>query len=216
MKAVVWEVRPSSIVDVSAAWAVLSTGERARADGMAPRPRERFVRRRAALRRLLGEWRGESAAAVPIETGWRGRPVCAEGPHFSVSAADELAVIALADAPLGIDIERNREVPEAAEIAAEWFPDAVAAAIAAAPPALAVQTFLRSWVRLEALAKATGVGLADRLQRHAVATTDRVQVRDIEGDWYVRELEIAGIPYCALATPVADVTLTLAGVVPPG
>lgn len=215
MKAILWEVRPSSVANLSDAWAVMNGEERGRADHMASRPRERFIRRRAALRRLLGEWRNEPAAAVPLVTGWRGRPICEGGPHCSVSAADDLAVIALADAPLGIDIEPERDVPEAAAIAAEWFPDDVAAAIAAAPPHEAMRTFLRAWVRLEALGKATGVGLADRLLRHPVAVADRVTVRDIDGEWFVREPVLAAVPYCALVTPRDDVTVEFAGVLPP-
>ncbi len=215
MEAVVWEVRPSSITDLTAAWSLLNGEERARADGMAPRPRERFIRRRAALRQLLGAHRHQPASAVPLVTGWRGRPICEGGPHCSVSAADDVAVIALADAPIGIDIELARDVPEAADIAAEWFPEEVAARIAAAPTADAIRAFLRAWVRLEALAKATGVGLADRLQHHPVAVADRVQVREIDGDWYVHEPALPGIPYCAVVAPTADLAVTFAGVLPP-
>jgi 4'-phosphopantetheinyl transferase len=153
----------------AAAWATLSPTERDRAGRFhRAEDRDRFVTARATLRRLLGERLGIEPGGITFGERGRGKPVLAEEPigdgtHFSVSHAGGVIVIAVADRPVGVDVELVR--PDA------W--DERMAALVLSPPELswlAAQpdrdlAFFRCWTRKEAYAKLGDEGLVDGLRR---------------------------------------------------
>lgn len=57
------------------------------------------------LRALAGE--------MPILRGEHGKPYLENGPHFSLSHGGTLAVLAVSDEPVGVDVERPRPVKDA-------------------------------------------------------------------------------------------------------
>jgi hypothetical protein len=102
------------------------------------------------------------------------------------------------------------------EIAGSWFPSTVQQALAqASSSAMRDTLFLAAWVRLEALGKAMGLGIADRLRGEpAIAPTGGAMHR--EGRlWHVHAPAIAGAAHAALVIEAADVRVVPEGA-PPG
>ncbi|MEU6285100.1 4'-phosphopantetheinyl transferase superfamily protein [Streptomyces sp. NPDC047028] len=126
-----------------------------------------YVAAHAALRRLLGAYLGIPAARVPLvrlpcpRCGLpHGRPApVGSGPQFSLSRAGALSMLAVASAPVGVDLERIAG-PRVAEDASGILHPADRADLAALPPARRPAAFTRCWTRLEAVAKAGGEGLS--------------------------------------------------------
>ena len=94
------------------------------------------------------------AGDAPLAHGDHGKPYLPHGPHFSLSHAGELAVLAVSDAPVGVDVEKPRPMTEAVirrvlqEDERQWM---------AADPQ---HRFFRLWTRKEAVLKCCGRGLS--------------------------------------------------------
>jgi 4'-phosphopantetheinyl transferase len=139
----------------------LPPDERARADRYkVGKARHEFVTGRGHLRRLLGQLVGVEPAAVPITTTGAGKPVLAGGGvHFNVSHTDGLALIALADRPVGIDVERVRPVANSDGLVNRFFSAAEREAFRRLPAGLRLAGFFRGWTTKEAVLKAVGLGV---------------------------------------------------------
>jgi 4'-phosphopantetheinyl transferase len=139
---------------------LLSASETERAGRFAfPRDRRRFAAGRAAVRTILAAYVGAAPAALRIVEGEHGKPTLPGGPRFSFSRSHGLGLCAVAsDRDVGVDLERLREIPEAAEIAAALFTPAERASWRDGGGGGGA-AFLRVWVRKEALLKAFGLGL---------------------------------------------------------
>src|SRR5438874_7936137 len=85
--------------------------------------RRQFITARGLLRRLLGECLGVAPAEVPITYTGAGKPVlaAASGLHFNVTHTDNLALLALARRPVGIDAERLRAVADPEGLVGRFF-----------------------------------------------------------------------------------------------
>jgi 4'-phosphopantetheinyl transferase len=192
----------------------LSPAERARAARFVfDVHRRRFSAARAALRRILAAHLGTTPAAIVFTELAHGKPAVA-GLEFNLSHSDELAVIAVTrDAPLGVDVERVRDVPDALAIAEHYFAPGERAALAAAPAAERARAFLRCWTRKEAFIKAIGEGLSHPLQRFEVAL-DAARFIAIDGSeaaaarWSLVALEPAPGYIGALAVPATPAEIT--------
>ena len=129
-----------------------------------PLRRRQHLAGRALLRELLGHWPG-----VDPTTEIRARP--GQAPmlpawpslQLSVSHSGALVAAAVADQPVGIDVEEPRIGRDLSALA-RWSMDEVEyAAWAALPPAQRTSAFYRSWTAKEAAYKAsarTQAGLA--------------------------------------------------------
>lgn len=149
---------------VRACEALLTDAERTKAARfLDAADRRRSIVARASLRMLLGRYTRTEARAVSIVSLDLGKPVAPELPiEFSISHSGSLVALAFsATAPVGIDVERHREVREAAAIARRYFSDHEQRALREA--GYAVDAFMRIWVRREALGKALGTGIAAAL-----------------------------------------------------
>jgi 4'-phosphopantetheinyl transferase len=158
----VWLIEPGSPPDL----AILSVDERAWASRFArTQDRDSFLSTRLALRCLLAD----AMAAHPRElcfarNAW-GKPELDRTVHsdrfeFNVSRTEGLAAIGLSrDARIGVDIERQRPVPDCRRIAADVFGADVAERLAGFPQWDREDIFLRLWTAGEALVKAAGTGL---------------------------------------------------------
>src|SRR5689334_20106491 len=73
-----------------------------------------------ALRSLAGEELGRDGGSMVIERGPFGQPLVA-GAHVSLSHSEDVALIGIADVPVGVDLELVRAVPEREGIAEEQF-----------------------------------------------------------------------------------------------
>jgi len=134
-----------------------------------------------ALRDILMRFTGEDPE---FAVGTNGKPWLPKAPglKFNLSRTRGIALVGvtLRD-EIGVDIERCRPLPEYADIAARFFPPHE-------PAPADERAFFRSWTRLEALLKGSGVGL------YGLGTL-------IEGDWSITDLDVE--EGCAAAVAVA-------------
>ncbi len=149
----------------------LSAEERRRAgDYLSPSARAHFVTVRCALRVLLARHLRVAPAQVPLTAGPHGKPAVAGGAGrltFSVTHTDGLALLAVTRGrAVGVDAERVRPHADLRAVADRFFTPRERAALAAWPDA---QAFYRVWTRREAALKATGAGLAGRVEVDASA-----------------------------------------------
>lgn len=107
---------------------------------------------------------GLREVSEPIIRDEHGRPQLAAHPvqQFSLSHSGDWAVCALADAPVGIDVERVRSV-RADALARRYFTPQEAALLAAMPEAEREIAFFRLWTAKESVLKAQGTGLSGGL-----------------------------------------------------
>ena len=146
----------------------LDAGERARAERYRmPITRRRFVAARGILRELLGAHPGIPPAQVRfVHNAW-GKPEMAGGPHFNLAHSGDLALYAIAEREVGIDVERIRPLENLEGLAKRFFSPAESEALQRLPPTLRLKAFLTTWVRKEAYVKARGEGL-----HHPLTTFD--------------------------------------------
>ncbi|MFB8086048.1 4'-phosphopantetheinyl transferase family protein [Streptomyces sp. NPDC055992] len=156
---------------------ILDASELARVEKLVfPADRDCYTAAHVALRLLLGAHQGVAPDAVrltrercPSCGGPHGRPATGGGTHFSLSHTRGVALLAFADAPVGVDVERVPEARVVAEISGQLHP-AEAAELSALPQPERLAAFARVWTRKEAYLKGEGVGLAGGLNHEHVGT----------------------------------------------
>jgi 4'-phosphopantetheinyl transferase len=177
--------------------ALLSDDERATAARFATYAhRDAYVVQHAMQRWLLARYVDVEPARIRFGRGARGKPRVERIEH-NLSHCDDVALLAVAGSPLGVDIERR-----AADLEPRTLGRIVLAPDEFAPDR---RSFLRVWCRKEACLKATGVGLVDDLTSVTVVA-DRV---DVAGEIvHVQDLDVGPAHAAALATkdPVAAVS----------
>jgi 4'-phosphopantetheinyl transferase len=165
-----WCVRASEYAARAAAdeW-LLDAAERARVGAFVrDRDRDRYRVAHVVLRRLLGAYLDEDPAAVGLVREPcpgcgepHGRPAVADAPfHFSLAHSGDLALLAFADTPVGVDVEADPSPEAAAEIGAMLHPRE-RAELAAVPHRARPASVGRCWTRKEAYLKGVGIGLAE-------------------------------------------------------
>ncbi len=146
---------------------VLDAEERARARAFRHgRDRDAYVVAHAALRNVLSVVTGVRADALALSRepcagcgGPHGRPVLsASGVHFSLSHSGGLVLVALAPAPVGVDVEELATVKVMLS-AQSALHRAEADELARLPAYGRPAAFTRAWVRKEAYLKGLGTGL---------------------------------------------------------
>lgn len=179
--------------------ATLSADEQERAGRFRfPEHRDRFVAARGGLRELLSAYLGEPAAMLRFQQGARGKPGLADaaaGLHFNLAHSGDRALYAIARRAVGVDLEmmdRRADITAVAErvcTAREW------SAFQALSAECQRDAFFACWTRKEAVAKATGAGLAGGLHtldvcfQQAVTRDGRSSWRDAAGqEWSVLNL----------------------------
>lgn len=150
----------------------------------------RWLASRAALRTVLAHYLGLEPARVPIVAGANDKPRLGSGAgpdlRFSLTHTGDIALVAVRLAhEVGVDAEEVREGVDMETLARDHFGAAERAMYAALGAEGRRVAFFHAWVRREALAKATGRGLA-------APADDRERER-----FAVRLL--SGVPGCAAA-----------------
>lgn len=191
--------------------ALLPADERWRAgEIVVPAVRRRFVRARAAMRRVLGRRLGMPPHALAFAYGPTGKPLLAEHPglHFNLSHSGERAVLALCeDGEVGVDLESIRHRAQVLPVALRFFSGPEAAAVAAAAGEAQVATFLRTWTRKEAVLKATGRGMGVDTRAIAVGGADcapRLQVDFDPRALLLADLDVGAEWFAALCVAPHD------------
>jgi 4'-phosphopantetheinyl transferase len=125
--------------------------ERAGTSPLAPRKR-RYVSRQGALREILSRYAGVAPAELELVRSERGKPSLAgaRGPRFSISDSGELALVAVAEREVGVDLER---------IVARRARPRIERRLLGGERGEGLERFYERWTRLEACAKARGDGV---------------------------------------------------------
>ena len=184
--------------------------------------RERFLAGCALAKMAIADYSGQRPGDVSFDRTCRncgrphGKPAIRGGRlKLSVAHSGDLVAVAVATAPVGVDVEQleGRTRP----LGGDGDPDALArltladterAALAAVPPPGRARAFLVAWTRKEAVTKATGDGLraafrdvivaADHGRPRLVAwpypqTPESVSVHDLDTEaGYVAALAVIG------------------------
>ncbi|MDX2308341.1 MAG: hypothetical protein NW216_08900 [Hyphomicrobium sp.] len=164
---------------------------------------------RRALRFAIHVQFGESFRARPIVLGPRGKPAIDGLPgDFSLSHSGRWLLIATTRAPrIGVDLEAER--PSARPVSmSRARQDAIVAAarlVATEPPA--ITDFFVAWVHLEAVAKATGLGIGPTLSALGVRGRVPSAVPPPEGWPRAATLDLGALE----PRPVAGLRAAIAG-----
>ncbi|GAB4541452.1 MAG: hypothetical protein Fur002_09950 [Anaerolineales bacterium] len=123
------------------------------------RARDEYIAARGFLRAILGAYLQTPPQNVELGYGKYGKPFLKNGKlEFNLAHTAGLALIAVGvGAPLGVDVERARALPEAPDIARRFFSRAEQDIFFAS--AEKEKTFFELWARKEARLKALGRGL---------------------------------------------------------
>ncbi|MFG3497976.1 4'-phosphopantetheinyl transferase family protein [Streptomyces sp. NPDC047928] len=178
---------------------VLDAEERRRAAAfLRDADRRCYVAAHVALRLLLGAALGREPGAVrlvreacPSCGGPHGRPATGEpGLHFSLSHSGDLALVALAAAPVGVDVERVPESRTVAETTRSLHVREVAE-LRALPADERPSAFARAWSRKEAYLKGLGFGLSRDPSLDYMGTGPApVAGQDGPAGWTVRDVRV--------------------------
>jgi 4'-phosphopantetheinyl transferase len=184
--------------------------------------RERFLVGCALAKAVLGRYTGQVPADVRFDRTCarcgqpHGKPaIVGGGPGHSVAHSGDIVAVAVAGAPVGVDVEQaqgRRHLldgdgdPEA--LARLVMSEAEQAALAAVPAAARARAFLVAWTRKEAVTKATGDGMRAAFSEVVVAadagpprvtawpyprSPDEVCLLDLDADaGYVAALAVIG------------------------
>jgi 4'-phosphopantetheinyl transferase len=184
--------------DLAEAAAQLTVDERARAERAVPAVRRRRLLVRSALRRALGDLLGMPARAVPLQLDEAGRPFLAgHDVEFSCSASDDVALIAISDSPVGVDVQRHRVEEAVAAFDEGWLATEEKSRIAALPENTRAVAVTRCWTQKEALLKARGTGL----RRLPVDVVTPVARSGRVGPWWLAPVAVPTGHVASLATP---------------
>ncbi|MFJ8018057.1 4'-phosphopantetheinyl transferase family protein [Streptomyces sp. NPDC096339] len=163
---------------VAEAAQVLDAAEREQAGRkLRPADRQQYIASHLGLRLLLGGRLGLAPGEVVLVRedcpgcgGPHGRPaVAGGGVHFSLSHSGDVAYVALAPVPVGVDVE---EVPAAQAVAdvLDTLHPAETAELTALPEADRRAALARVWSRKEACLKGIGTGIGLGLVEPYVGT----------------------------------------------
>lgn len=158
--------------------------------------RERIVKQRVQqqfiLRLLLGAYLDVPGKSIRLVRSPAGKPGLApewagQGLNFSLSHSGDWLLIGVArHLQIGVDIEHERRMARARELADRFFPDAERQHLAPLDePDLSLE-FLRLWTAKEAMIKAAGAGIAGHIGRVTVIAGEHgLEPADLPADWPV-------------------------------
>ena len=127
-----------------------------------PVDRAGYIACRTLLRHLLGEHLGCPPNLVPVSLSARGKPVVRQCElAFSISHSKKLSLVAVAqNRRLGIDLENLERNVDIELLSQTYLPENRRMSILNGSGKTQKERFLREWTKHEALAKASGQGLA--------------------------------------------------------
>jgi 4'-phosphopantetheinyl transferase len=164
--------------------------------------RSRWGTARGALREVLGAALGCAPREVAFRYGFHGKPQLAGSPlRFNISHSGAVALIAVAQVEVGVDVELPR--PRRTDAIARRFyaPGEIERLFAIGNAAARADAFFRLWTCKEAFLKVTGEGLSRSTRSYEIAP-DRSRllwargIPDAAARYSIYPLEI-GDPYRA-------------------
>lgn len=192
-------------------FSLLDETEKSRAVGISSRSaRHEFVKSRALLRLLLSKHTGLPVGTFAFATGENGKPILpgSHDIHFNVSHSDGTALVAIASAEIGVDIERIDGSVDYAGVAQSVFSRSEIEVLREASDARRGEVFFSIWTRKEAYLKATGAGFSSNLPMISTAAPDGT-IEDLGGSagrctWHAFDLPVAGYFKAALVTAAGE------------
>jgi 4'-phosphopantetheinyl transferase len=144
---------------------VLSDEESARAKLFKfSKHRARFRAAHAALRAIIAAYLTREPASIRFVTNAHGKPRLDDrgtALEFNLSHCDALAAVVVSnEAPVGVDVEDVRDLPDLEDVARHFFAPSEAVSILSLPVDARAKAFFRCWTRKEAFVKGCGQGLS--------------------------------------------------------
>lgn len=179
---------------------ILSAQEKKRAKSFRfPSLSQRYILAHGALRQILQLYLGIDAKDISIGADENGKPFLEKHKsiYISLSHSHELAVFALALTPVGIDVELLRPLADQASLVKRFFASSEADYILSVNKERLIETFFQFWTAKEAIAKATGLGLAKTLSQCILSQSrGHIQVEKFNisknKNWALSELKFDG------------------------
>ena len=142
----------------------LPGAEWARAEGFVEaQVAARWTAARWGLRGVLGRYLGEAPEAIELSEGDHGKPRLSMEPppvHFNLSHSGALALVAVSDREVGIDVERIEPDRDFVALAEQALSPADTTAVREAANPDRATVFYERWTHHEARLKCLGLGLA--------------------------------------------------------
>lgn len=156
-----------------------------------------FAVAHGALRLILSTYLKTQPERIQFALGHRKKPALADPPaalEFNLTHSGQMAAVAVADCPVGIDVERVRAMPDLLAVASRFFAPAEAAEVQAAPEPERTSMFFRIWTRKEAFVKCVGDGLYMPLDSFRVSSGPEAQFLGFQdpsqaGSWQVHAFD---------------------------
>jgi len=163
--------------------------------------RNHYIAGRGTLRILLAPYLRAEPASVSLTYQAHGKPELgspwnARGIEFNLSHSHALAVYAFTRGrKIGIDVERIRPMPNAAELLERFFSPDEVQQWRQMPAERQLAAFFQGWTRKESWLKAVGSGLSFPLNQFCVTLDGPARVLSIRGDvdeaaqWWLESCE---------------------------
>jgi 4'-phosphopantetheinyl transferase len=157
-----------------------------------PADRWSFAAAHVGVRSLLATALGCSPREVAFLRGARGKPDLdparhgddTHRVHFNISHTRGLVAVALAGRPVGVDVERVREISDMHAVGETVFANESLSALAeTVGEAARTALFFRFWTLGEAFIKATGEGLTQGLKTFAFNASGAPRLTRVDGQW---------------------------------
>lgn len=181
----------------------LDAGEQARANRFAtPALRERFIVAHGQTREILAALLGTHPRVPRFTFAREGKPCLPElaalDLEFNLTHTSDRALLAVARGrQVGVDLERLRPMPEALDLATQYFHPLEIQALSQQDSATLATAFLSAWTRKESYVKAVGGGLSLPLSNfHAEIGSGKFRRWMVKDDsvekntWYVGDLVV--------------------------
>lgn len=162
--------------------------------------RSRWGAARGSLREVLGRALERAPGEVQFGYGPHGKPHVSGSPlRFNISHSGDLAVIALSQVEVGVDVELPRARRSDAIARRFYAPGEIERLFSEADPALRADAFFRLWTCKEAFLKVTGEGLSRSTRSYEITLQPprllwATGIPDAAGRFSVHPLDV-GEPY---------------------
>jgi 4'-phosphopantetheinyl transferase len=161
------------------------------------------------LRCILGRIVEQPPHSLRFRSGVRGKPLLepigdTPTPNFNLSHSGDVAVVAVANSELGVDVEEVRPRANSNRLAQRFFSENERSWLATRPPESRDCDFLRIWTCKEAYLKAIGSGIAMPL-RSVEIDPEVPSITRISNDphsaaeWSILRVELQASAECAVA-----------------
>lgn len=199
------DVWPVALAECThAAVRLLAPEERSRADRRSGEARRRFIASHAALRRVVAAYGRRTAHAGDVVAAYGRPPRAGCGLELSLTHCGDLALVGVATAPVGVDVESvlaDADPDHVADLAEMTLGDEEFQRFRMTPWPMQQTMWVRLFVRKEACLKAQGHGLAD------AGLTDIDALDDETTERSLRDLAIGSdhVAAVALRSPITAI-----------